>query len=199
MNSSNYMIIICSSFILMGIGVRITTILYQTAYEEISNDKNGIASGIQNSMRQLTACIAIALVATLSSHYTEVAVNHTKAEMISEVMASDVLDQSVRDSFLTAVSQSTGTVSTDKSKEMVHTLLADNEQSILSTLPGNQQAAVKKNFTAQETELDSILNDTSAIKEKESYKVYNKCFLITGIIAMFGLIAVPFNRKKKLS
>lgn len=197
MNSSNYMIIIFSSFVLMGIGVRITTILYQTAYEEISNDKSGIASGIQNSLRQLTACIAIALVSTLSAHYTEVAVDHTKADMISEVEANNVLDQSIRDAFLTAVSRSTGSASMEQSKEMVHTLLSEKEQSVLSAIPKAQQITVKKNFITQEAELDSILDDTAAIKEEESYKVYNKCFLITGIVALFGLIAVPFNRKKK--
>jgi len=196
MNSSNYMIMICSSFVLLGIGVRITTVLYQTAYEEISNDKNGIASGIQNSMRQLTACIAIALVATLSSNYTEVAVDRTKAEMISEVMASSVLDQSVQEAFLTAVSHSTGTVSMDQSKEMVHTLLGEKEQSVLSALPEKQQATVRESFITQEVELDSILDNTAVVKEKESYKVYNKCFFITGISALFGLIAVPFNRKR---
>jgi len=194
MNSSNYMIIICSSFILMGFGVRLTTILYQTAYEEISNDKNGIASGIQNSMRQLTACIAIALVVTLSSHYTEVAIDHTKDTMISEVMASKVLDQSVQNAFLTAVNSSTGTVSMKESKKMVHTLFAQKEKELSVT--SSEQATGKEQLIKQESVLNSILSDVAVIKEEESYKVYNKCFLITAIITMFGLIAVPFNRKR---
>ncbi len=28
-------------------------------------------------------------------------------------------------------------------------------------------------------------------------KIYNKCFLITAIIAALGLIAVPFNKKNE--
>jgi len=197
MNSSNYLWIICISFVLMGIGVRITTILYQTAYEEISKDKSGIASGIQNSMRQLTACIAIALVSSLSAHYTVLAVDHTKAAMVREVNNSDVLVQSVKDEFITAVSSSTGSFNPKDAKELVHILVAQKEQTLLLTIPASQQSALKESFNAQEVELDSILEHTASIKEEESYKVYNKCFLITGIIALFGMIAVPFNHKKK--
>lgn len=197
MNSSNYMTIICITFVLMGIGVRITTILYQTAYEEISNDKSGIASGIQNSMRQLTACIAIALVSTLSAHYTVAAVDHTKAAMINEINSSEVLDQSVKDAFMEVAGKQTGSVSTEASKELVHTLLSAKEQSVLSTLPADQKSTVTQSFNAQETELDTILEHTAIVKETESYKVYSKCFFITGIIALFGMIAVPFNHKKR--
>ncbi|MBP1736225.1 MAG: multidrug transporter [Oscillospiraceae bacterium] len=197
MNSSNHMLIICTSFVLMGIGVRIATILYQTAYEEISKDQNAMASGIQNSMRQLTACIAIAFVATLSTHYTTIATDHTKVELISDVTASTVLDQSVKDAFITAASQSTDSVSLDDSKEMVHTMLAQEEQVVLSALPSDQQSAVTEQFSAQEAELDSILEHTSIFKEAESYRVYNKCFFVTGMIALLGMIAVPFNHKKR--
>ncbi len=199
MNSSNYMVIICISFVIMGIGVRVTTILYQTAYEEVSNDKNGIASGVQNSLRQLTACIAIALVSTLSSHYTLEAVTHTKAAMIQEVNNSDILNQTVKDEVVKAVSGPDGSAvssNLDSSKEMLHTLLAQKEKSVLSTYPQNKQAAVKVSFQKQESELNSILAHTLVVKTQESYKVFNKCFFISGIIAVFGLIAVPFNRKK---
>jgi len=196
MNNTNYMPIICISFVLMGIGVRITTLLYLTAYEEISNDKIGIASRIQNSTRQLTTCIAIALLSTLSVHYTFAAVDHTKTAMISEVNDSDVLDQSVKDEFINAVGSSSGLVSTDDSKEMVHTLLSAKVKSVLATLSKDQQSAVTESFRVQETEIDSILEHIAVVKENESYKVYNKCFMIIGIIALFGMIAVPFNHKR---
>ena len=196
MNSSNHIWIICISFVLMGIGVTITTILYQTAYEEISSDESGMASGIQNSLRQLTACIAIALVSSLSANYTVLSVDHTKAEMIREVNNSDVLVQSVKDEFVTSVGSSTGSLNPEDAKGIVHMLIAQKEQTLLLTLPENQQSALKESFSTQETELDSIIEHTAIIKEEESYKVYNKCFLITGIIALFGMIAVPFNHKR---
>lgn len=37
----------------------------------------------------------------------------------------------------------------------------------------------------------------TAIKNDESNKVYNKCFLLTAIIAILGLAAVPFNKMKE--
>ncbi len=198
MNSSNYMVIICISFVIIGLGIRITTILYQTAYEEISNDKNGIASGIQNSLRQLSACIAIALVSTLSSHYTIEAVTHTKAEMIREVNDSDALEQTVKDSVINAVNSSAGdSGSINNSKKNVHKLLAEKEQTVLSSLPNNKLAIVEEEFLKQEKELDSILDHIAVVQSKESYKVFNKCFFLSGMIALLGLIAVPFNHKRK--
>ena len=196
MNKSNYMWIICISFVLMGLGVRIATILYQTAYEEISNDKSGIASGIQNSLRQLTACIAIALVSSLSANYTAIAIDHTKAEMIREVNNSEVLIQSIKDDFITAVNSSSTSLNPTDAKELVHMLLMSKEQPLLLSLPESQQSELKQSFIVQETELDSILEHTALIKEQESYKVYNKCFLVTGIVALFGMFAVPFNHKR---
>ncbi|MFA9376337.1 MAG: hypothetical protein ACERKZ_06225 [Lachnotalea sp.] len=71
------------------------------------------------------------------------------------------------------------------------------EKSILSTLPQDQQSAVKENFSAQEVELDSTLDHIAIVKEDESYKVYNKCFFITAIIALFGMIDVAFNYKRQ--
>jgi Na+/melibiose symporter-like transporter len=197
MNSANYMIIICIAFVLMGLGIRLTTILYQTAYEEISKDKNGIASGIQNSLRQLTACIAIALVSTLSTHYTLIAKDTVNADLIREVNDSAILMENVKASVITAVNSSSSSVSFSDSKDMVHTLLTDREKKVLPALPADQQTALKEQFAAQETELDQILDHTKILKENESFKVYNKCFLFTGIVAMAGLFAVPFNRKKQ--
>lgn len=198
MNRTNYMIIICISFIIMGIGVRIATILYQTAYEEISKDKNAIASGIQNSMRQLTACLAIALVSTLSTHYTNIAINNTKAEMIREVNDSKVLNQNVKNSFITSVKETSSAATNEKSKEMVHKIFASKEVALLATLPKDQQPEVKANFKLQENELNKILDHINIVKMDESFKVYNKCFIITGLIAILGLIAVPFNHKKTI-
>ncbi len=76
-----------------GNRVRITTILYQTAYEEIPKIRMELLLESRNSLRQLTACIAIALVSTLSTHYSDIAVYHTKAELVHEINQSDVLNQ----------------------------------------------------------------------------------------------------------
>lgn len=198
MTPENHMQIICVVFVLMGIGVRITTILYQTAYEEISKDKNGIASGIQNSVRQLTACIAIALVSTLSSHYTNVAITHTKAAMIQEINDSEVLEKVLKTEIISRITNPSEKVSNmNASLENIHTFLDKNEQAILSTLPPDKQATVKNGFDLQKSEIDTIFKKVSMVKQEESYHVYNKCFFITGILTLLGLIAVPFNHKRK--
>lgn len=199
MNSTNYMWIICITFVLMGIGVRITTILYQTAYEEIPRDKNGIASGIQNSLRQLTACIAIALVSTLSTHYSDVAVNHTKAELIHEINQSSVLNQNIKDAVVTAANsaKTTGSSNLKSAQKEVHERILMQEQSTLAATPKEQQAAVKHAFEKQETELQRILNRVKNVSINQSYQVYNKCFRVTGFLTLLGIIAVPFNRKRR--
>lgn len=197
MNKENHMTIIITAFILLGIGVRITTSLYQTAYEEISKDKNAMASGIQNSLRQLCACIAIALVSTLSSNFTTTAIQNTKSKMLAEINRSTVLEAKVKTSFNDKIKASNSKSSTGFSKSAVHTIFIRNEAAVLKTVPDKMKNTVIENFKAQEKEVDKIIDDASKIKEEESYKVYNKCFLITGIIAIFGLIAVPFNKKKE--
>lgn len=193
MNSSNYMYMICIAFILLGLGVRITTILYQSAYEDISNDKNGIASGIQNSLRQLTACIAIALVSTLSSHFTATAVENTKNRVVAEISSNVVLEQKVKDSFISQVNTGNEKAKKSISKDAVHKLFISEEQATLASVSNEMKQSVKENFSKQEMEVDKIIDNTKIISDEESYKVYNKCFLIIGIIAMLGLLAVPFN------
>jgi len=197
MNKENHMTIIITAFILLGIGVRITTSLYQTAYEEISKDKNAMASGIQNSLRQLCACIAIALVSTLSSNFTTTAVQNTKDRISAEINKSTVLEAQVKTSFNDKIKLSNSKSSSGFSKSAVHTIFISKEAAVLKTVPDKMKNTVTQNFKAQEKEVDKIIDDASKIKEEESYKVYNKCFLITGIIAMFGLIAVPFNKKQE--
>lgn len=197
MNKENHMTIIITAFILLGIGVRITTSLYQTAYEEISKDKNAMASGIQNSLRQLCACIAIALVSTLSSNFTTTAVQNTKNKMLAEINRSTVLEAQVKTSFNDKIKASNSKSSNGFSKSAVHTIFISKESAVLKTVPDKMKNTVTQNFKVQEKEVDKIIDDASKIKEEESYKVYNKCFLITGIIAMFGLIAVPFNKKQE--
>ena len=59
------------------------------------------------------------------------------------------------------------------------------------------QKSVVEKFRIEEQEIFKIVNEAKVIKTDESNKVYNKCFLIIGIISSFGLIAVPFNVKKK--
>lgn len=197
MNKENHMTIIITAFILLGIGVRITTSLYQTAYEEISKDKNAMASGIQNSLRQLCACIAIALVSTLSSNFMTTAVQNTKNRMLAEISRSTVLEAQVKTSFNDKIKVSNSKNSSGFSKSAVHNIFISKEAVILKNVPDKMKNSVIKNFKVQEKEVDKIVDDASKVKEEESYKVYNKCFLITGIISIFGLIAVPFNKKKE--
>lgn len=197
MNGSNYMLLIIISFVLLGLGVRITTMLYQTAYEEISKDKNGIASGIQNSLRQLSACIAIAIVSTLSSHYTTLAIQNTKDRIVTEISSNTVLEQKVKDSFISKIRTSNGKDNSGFSKEAVHKIFIKEENQVLQTVPDKAKRTVIQNFNKQEKEVYKIIDDSKAVKDEETYKVYNKCFLVTGIVAAFGLIAVPFNKKKE--
>jgi EmrB/QacA subfamily drug resistance transporter len=199
MDRTNYMTLICVALILLGVGVRITTVLYQTTYEEVPNDKNGIASGIQNSLRQLTACIAIALVSTLSSNFTTTAIQNTKDRIVKEISNSSVLEKQVKDSFVLAIKTSQGESNSSFSKESVHKLFESEEQAVLVNVPSKAKASVIESFNKQEKEVDKIIDDSKIIKDEESYKVYNKCFLITGLIAMLGFIAVPFNKKKEIS
>ncbi|BCN31825.1 MFS transporter [Anaeromicropila herbilytica] len=196
MNNSNHILLICIALILLGVGVRITTILYQTTYEEVSNDKNGMASGIQNSFRQLSACIAIALVSTLSSHFTTDAIHNTKVKIVQEIHNDSVLQKEVKDTFITAINCSTSQSSSNFSKEDVHKVFKSQEKVALVNVTGNNKEFVIKSFEKQENEVEQLLGHIKDIKEKESYKVYNKCFLITGLIATLGLFVVPFNRKK---
>lgn len=197
MNSSNYMTLIIIAFILLGLGVRTVTMLYQTAFEEISKDKNGIASGILNSLRQVAACIAIALVATLSAHYTTIAVQNTKDSIVTEVNNNTVLEQKVKDTITSKVKTSQDKTSNVFSKEVIHSLVMKQEKSVLAAVPAKMKIIVIEKFNRQEKEIDKIADDSKNIKDGETYKVYNKCFLVTGIIAVLGLIAAPFNSKKE--
>lgn len=197
MNSTNNMKIIYSAFILLGVGIGATTPLYQSAFEEISEDKNGIASGILNSLRQLTACIAIALVATLSSHYSSIAIDNTKNKIINKVNENVVLEQQIKDTINTRIKASKASGDTGFSKETVHNLMQQQEKIVLSGISPNMKSAVMAKFDNQKKEIYNIIDEAKIIKADESNKVYNKCFLITGIIAAFGLLAVPFNSKKE--
>lgn len=198
MNSSNNMTVIYSAFVIVGLGIGATAPLYQSAFEEISLDKNGNASGILNSLRQLTACIAIALVATLSTHFTTIAVDNTKSGIINKVNENKVLEQQVKDTIASQIKTSKGSSANGFSKEMVHNLVLKQEKLVLATVPASAKTAVTDKFSIQEKEIYKIVDEGQIIKTDESNKVYNKCFLIVGIIAVFGLIAVPFNTKKKV-
>lgn len=197
MNNTNSMKIIYAAVIIVGIGIGAITPLYQTAFEEISLDKNGMASGILNSLRQLAACIAIALVATLSSHYTTVAISNTKDQIINKVNASTVLKPEIKTTINSKIRTSNNSSQAGFSKETVKNLFEKQEKIVLSNTPYKARPLVIKEFSVQQSEVYNIVNEAKIIKDNESNKVYNKCFLIIGIIAIFGLIAVPFNSKKE--
>ncbi len=197
MNSANNMKVIYSAFILLGLGIGATTPLYQSAFEEISEDKNGIASGILNSLRQLTACIAIALVATLSSHFTTIAVDNTKDRIINYINQSSVLQQTEKEKITQMMKNAKAGEGSGFSKDMVRSLIRKEEKKILASVPPKMLAQAKKKFSIQKQELYRIVDEAAIVKEDESNKVYNKCFLITGALAALGLLAVPFNGRKK--
>ncbi|EHN15342.1 MFS transporter [Clostridium sporogenes] len=197
MNSSNNIKIIYISFITVGLGIGATSPLYQSAFEEISKDKNGIASGILNSFRQLTACLAIALVSTLSSHYTTEAIDNTKSRIIDTVNKNVVLEQQVKSTICDKIKTSNTGKNTSFSKDMVDKLIEAKEKTVLASVPDKMKPSIKKKFNVQAKEIHNILDEATAIKNDESNKIYNKCFLITAIIAALGLIAVPFNKKNE--
>ncbi|WP_459479032.1 DHA2 family efflux MFS transporter permease subunit [Clostridium saccharoperbutylacetonicum] len=197
MNTSNNVKIIYIAFIIVGLGIGATSPLYQSAFEEISKDKNGIASGILNSFRQLTACLAIALVSTLSSAYTTQAIDNSKSRIINIVNNNAVLEAQVKSTICDKIKISDTTKSTTFSRQMADKLITDKKKVVLASVPDNMKATVEENFKVQTKEIYAILDQANEIKNDEIIKVYNKCFLITAIIALLGIIAVPFNKKNE--
>jgi EmrB/QacA subfamily drug resistance transporter len=197
MNTSNNVQIIYIAFIIVGLGIGSTSPLYQSAFDEISKDKNGIASGILNSFRQLTACLAIALVSTLSSAYTTQAIDNSKSRIIDIVNNNVVLEDQVKSIIRDKIKTSDTSKNTSFSREMVDKLIKDKENVVLSSVPDEMKPTIEENFKVQTKEIYTILDKANGIRNDESIKVYNKCFLITAIIAILGLIAVPFNKKNE--
>jgi hypothetical protein len=199
MNTSNNTKIFFVAFVLVGLGLGSTSPLYRTAFDEISPDKNGIASGILNSFRQLTACLAIALVSTLSSHYTAQAIDNSKIRIINTVNNSTVLEQQVKSTIYGKIKTTNASGNTVFTRNMIDKLIETQEKITLGTVPDNIKPSVKEKFNLQAKELYNILDKATVIKNEESNKVYNKCFLFTAIIAALGLIAVPFNKKNEFA
>lgn len=82
---------------------------------------------------------------------------------------------------------------------MVHKLIEAKEKTVLASAPDKMKPAIKNKFNVQTREIYKILNEATIIKNDESNKVYNKCFLYTAIIAVLGLIVVPFNTKMNVN
>lgn len=186
--------IILTAFILLGLGVGATTPLYQSAYEEIEPDKNGMASGLQNSLRQLTACIAIALVATMSGHFSTVAVDNTKQQVLSEVQSSSVLVQQEKDMITTAINQSQGS---SVSKDSAEALLQQQMSVVLSDTPQEQQAIVAEKLSVQKQAVEQILDDSVSIGHQQRDAVYHKCFLVTGCLLSDFWLCLLINGRRK--
>lgn len=197
MNSSNNMKIIYSAFIVVGLGVASTSPLYKSAFDEVSKDKNGMASGILNSFRQLTACLAIALVSTLSSYYTTQAIDNSKSRIIELVNNNTVLEDQVKSTIVDKIKTADSNKNTSFSKDMVDKLIKDKEDTVLASVPDKMKPSIEENFNTQTKEIHKVLDDMTVIKNDESNKVYNKCFLLTAVIAILGLAAVPFNKMKE--
>ncbi|MDG5855127.1 MFS transporter [Clostridium beijerinckii] len=197
MNSSNNMNIIYSAFIVVGLGVASTSPLYKSAFDEVSKDKNGMASGILNSFRQLTACLAIALVSTLSSYYTTQAIDNSKSRIIELVNNNTILEDQVKSTVVDKIKTADSSKNTSFSKDMVDKLIKDKENIVLASVPDKMKPSIEENFNTQTKEIHKVLDDMAVIKNDESNKVYNKCFLLTAVIAILGLAAVPFNKMKE--
>lgn len=197
MNSSNNMKIIYGSFIVVGLGVASTSPLYKSAFDEVSKDKNGMASGILNSFRQLTACLAIALVSTLSSYYTTQAIDNSKSRIIELVNNNTILEDQVKSTVVDKIKTADSSKNTSFSKDMVDKLIKDKENIVLASVPDKMKPSIEENFNTQTKEIHKVLDDMAVIKNDESNKVYNKCFLLTAVIAILGLAAVPFNKMKE--
>ncbi|NOW04967.1 EmrB/QacA subfamily drug resistance transporter [Clostridium beijerinckii] len=197
MNSSNNMNIIYSAFIVVGLGVASTSPLYKSAFDEVSKDKNGMASGILNSFRQLTACLSIALVSTLSTYYTTQAIDNSKSRIIELVNNNTVLEDQVKSTIVDKIKTADISKNTSFSKDMVDKLIKDKEDAVLASVPDKMKPSIEENFNTQTKEIHKVLDDMTVIKNDESNKVYNKCFLLTAIIAILGLAAVPFNKMKE--
>lgn len=198
MNGSNNIKVIITAFIIVGLGIGATSPLYQSAFEEISNDKNGLASGILNSFRQLTACIAIALVSTLSTSYTTQAISNSKDRIVNTINSNLILESQVKSEICNKIkTSSSNSENTTFSKDMVNKLIQNKKNAVLANAPKNMKSTIEEKFTAQTNEIYKILDEAITINTDETNKVYNKCFLITSIIAILGLIAVPFNKKKE--
>lgn len=197
MNNSNNMEIIYGAFIVVGLGVASTSPLYKSAFDEISKDKNGLASGILNSFRQLTACLAIALVSTLSSYYTTQAIDNSKNRIIELVNNNTVLEDQVKSTIIDKIQTADTSKNTSFSKDIVDKLIKDKEDTVLASNPDKMKPAIEESFNTQTKEIHKILDNMTVIKNDESNKVYNKCFLLTAIIAILGLAAVPFNKMKE--
>ncbi|MZK53559.1 MFS transporter [Clostridium beijerinckii] len=197
MNNSNNMEIIYGAFIVVGLGVASTSPLYKSAFDEISKDKNGLASGILNSFRQLTACLAIALVSTLSSYYTTQAIDNSKNRIIELVNNNTVLEDQVKSTIIDKIQTADTSKNTSFSKDIVDKLIKDKEDTVLASNPDKMKPSIEENFNTQTKEIHKVLDDMTVIKNDESNKVYNKCFLLTAVIAILGLAAVPFNKMKE--
>lgn len=143
----------------------------------------------------MTACLAIALVSTLSSSYSAQAIDNSKSRIIDIVNNNTVLEDQVKSTITDKIKTSDTSKNISFSKGMVDKLIKEKEDTVLASVPDNAKPAIIENFNVQTKEIYNVLDEANVIKNDESIKVYNKCFLITAIIAILGLIAVPFNKK----
>ncbi|WP_238859311.1 hypothetical protein [Clostridium sp. YIM B02569] len=150
-----------------------------------------------NSFRQLTACLAIALVSTLSSYYTTQSIDNSKSRIIELVNNNTVLEDQVKSTIIDKIKTAYTSKNTSFSKDMVDKLIKDKEDTVLASVPNKMKPSIEENFNTQTKEIHKVLDDMTVIKNDESNKVYNKCFLLTAVIAILGLAAVPFNKMKE--
>ncbi|SHI36301.1 drug resistance transporter, EmrB/QacA subfamily [Clostridium cavendishii DSM 21758] len=196
-NNSNYMIIIYTAFILMGLGMGGITPLYQSSLFEIPEEKTGIASGILNTLRQLTMCLSIALIVTLSANYKTEAISNTTSRITDKITQNTVLDTEFKTKLIDRINLYHEKSTESFSKAELTNTLNREEEKILSTVPVQMKNIVKVKIDKNISETLKIFDSFNEIKNNESIKVYNKCYFVIGLITILGLFVVPFNSIKK--
>lgn len=196
LNSVNYIAITYTAFILAGLGIGGVTPLYQSTLFEIPEEKNGIASGILNTLRQLTMCLAIAISITLSTNYSTSAVSNTKSRTIAEITQNTILDDEFKSKLIEKIQVSDGKNNSSLSIDNIKTMLEAEGEKVLASVPPNMKLIVKNKLETNISEALNIFHKLNEIKNDEINNVYAKCYLVIGLISMIGLMAVPFNSLK---
>jgi hypothetical protein len=122
-----------------------------------------------NSFRQLTACLAIALVSTLSSHYTTQAIDNTKIRIIETVNSNTVLEQQIKSTICNKIRTAETSKNTAFTRDMVDKLMNAQEKTVLATVPNNLNPSVKEKFKVQAKEVYNIIDEATVIKNRKLY------------------------------
>lgn len=140
------------------------------------------------------ACFLTALDSTIVNVSLSSTAHHSKIRIVDLVNNNPVLI--LEDQIIDKIRTSDASKNSSFSKDMVDKLIKEKENTVLASTPDEMKPTVEENFNIQTKEIYKFLDKATEIKNDESNKVYNKCFLLTAIITILGLIAV-FNKKKE--